>query len=258
MKIANLTSQRIQFGFLLLLLLLAACTSAQEAVENETPTPTQTDTPRPSPTAEPIQHTDTPTVIPAPTNTPLPLVPSTPMLSTFGEDLLCRFGPGEEYALSGAFLAEEVAPVLGRSQGSDWYVVEHPRIPRRYCWLRVEEVHIEGDLESIPIEPLPENIVIGVSVDLAPSILELVPCTFPATFTANYIIQTSGPLSQVTYRKVSNEGMLEWETVAFPSGVPLSFRETLEVGAEGIYFYRIEVTEPNLISGESSAEVVCP
>ncbi len=212
-----------------------------------------------STTGEPT-NTPTPTDVPAPTPSPLPSAtspPPTPMLSSLGADLLCRFGPGEEYALSGTFLMDDTSPVIGRDEEQAWFVVEHPRMPGRYCWLAADDTRVDGDINAIPVSLPPENIVLGVSASLEPAVIKLSSCSFPVTFDAFFTIEISGPVS-VTYRKVSNEGTSGWKTKSFSTGGAKSFSEEFKVDSPGTYFYRVEVSSPNVIQGETSGQVTCP
>jgi hypothetical protein len=205
-------------------------------------------------------NTPTPTDVPAPTPSPLPSAtspPPTPMLSSLGADLLCRFGPGEEYAQSGTFLMDDTAPVKGRDEDQTWFVVEHPRMPGRYCWLTADDTRVDGDINAIPVSPPPENIVIGVSARLEPPVIKLSSCSFPVTFDSFFTIEVSGPVS-VTYRKVSNEGTSGWKTKSFSTGGAKSFSEIFKVDSAGTYFYRVEISSPNVIQGETTGQVICP
>lgn len=238
-----------------------ACTSAGAPLEpdpgegpssemEEIPTNTRLE---PTNTAEPTQ-------IPEPTPSPLPTEtspPPTPMLSAPGADLVCRFGPGEEYAISGTFLMGDTAPVMGKSEDLTWVVIEHPRMPGRYCWLKVEQSHLTGDLNAVPISPPPENIILGVTARLEPQTIKLSSCTFPVSFDAFFTLEASGPLT-VTYRLVSNEGTSSWRTKTFSSAGSKHFDENFEVDSEGNYYYRVEVSSPNVIQGETTGAVDCP
>ena len=179
------------------------------------------------------------------------------MLSSLGADLLCRFGPGEEYAQSGTFLMDDTAPVKGRDEDQTWFVVEHPRMPGRYCWLSAGDTRVDGDINAIPVSLPPENIVIGVSARLEPPVIKLSSCSFPVTFDAFFTIEVSGPVS-VTYRKVSNEGTSGWKTKSFSTSGAKSFSEIFKVDSAGTYFYRVEVSSPNVLQGETTGQVICP
>ncbi len=243
------------------MLIITACAStagSQETVTGGVPPPNEEVLP--TNTIEEPTKTSTPTAAPAPTSSPLPSAtspPPTPMLSSLGADLMCRFGPGEEYTQSGAFLKDDRAPVTGMNEDQTWYVVEHPRMPGRYCWLIADDTRVEGDIHAIPVSPPPENIVLGVSAQLEPPVIKLSTCSFPVTFDAFFTIEVTGPVS-VTYRKVSNEGTSGWKTKSFSSGGPKSFREIFKVDSPGTYFYRVEISSPNVMQGETSGQVLCP
>jgi len=244
-----------------LMIIIAGCASSTEPQDTATDGATSPDEEvLPTGTIGEPTNTPTPTDVPAPTPSPLPSAtspPPIPMLSSLGADLLCRFGPGEKYAQSGTFLMDDTAPVKGRDEEQTWFVVEHPRMPGRYCWLAVDDTRVDGDINAIPVSPPPENIVIGVNARLEPPVIKLSSCSFPVTFDAYFTIEVTGPVS-VTYRKVSNEGTSGWKTKSFSTGGLKSFSEEFKVDSDGTYFYRVEVSSPNMIQGETTGQVICP
>lgn len=249
------------FLLVTLMIIITGCTSPSEPQETATDGAALPDGEMlPTSTIGEPTNTPTPTDVPAPTPSPVPSAtspPPTPMLSSLGADLLCRFGPGEEYTQSGAFLMNDTAPVIGRDEDQTWFVVEHPRMPGRYCWLAADDTRVDGDIDAIPVSLPPENIVIGVSARLEPPVIKLSSCSFPVTFDAFFTIEVSGPVS-VTYRKVSNEGTSGWKTKSFSTGGAKSFSEIFKVDSAGTYFYRVEVSSPNGIQGETTGQVICP
>lgn len=249
------------FLLVTLMIIITGCTSPSEPQETATDGAALPDEEMlPTSTIGEPTNTPTPTDVPAPTPSPIPSAtspPPTPMLSSLGADLLCRFGPGEEYTQSGAFLMNDTAPVIGRDEDQTWFVVEHPRMPGRYCWLAADDTRVDGDIDAIPVSLPPENIVIGVSARLEPPVIKLSSCSFPVTFDAFFTIEVSGPVS-VTYRKVSNEGTSGWKTKSFSTGGAKSFSEIFKVDSAGTYFYRVEVSSPNVIQGETTGQVICP
>ncbi len=249
------------FLLVTLMIIITGCTSPSEPQETATDGAALPDEEMlPTSTIGEPTNTPIPTDVPAPTPSPLPSAtspPPTPMLSSLGADLLCRFGPGEEYGQSGTFLLDDTAPVMGGDEDQTWFVVEHPRMPGRYCWLSAGNTRVDGDINAIPVSPPPENIVVGVSARLEPPVIKLSSCSFPVTFDAFFTIEVSGPIS-VTYRKVSNEGTSGWKTKSFSTGGAKSFSEIFKVDSPGTYFYRVEVSSPNVIQGETAGQVICP
>lgn len=231
---------------------ITAAAGLTQTAESISASPSETEPP-PSQTPEPTATQGvTETAPPIPTSTPGPAV-----VTSASGDIACLFGPGTEYALGGTFQAEDEALVLGKSEDGEWFRIEHPKMERRFCWLNANETNVQGDLTSIEIAPPPDNIVTGVFVDVSPSKLEVAGCSFPAKFEVAFTIQTTGPIT-VMYRGVSDEGKTKYKEVKFSSGQAKSFSEDFTVTSEGDHWYRIEVTEPNIISGESSAKAVCP
>ncbi|MBW8010280.1 MAG: hypothetical protein FVQ83_03420 [Chloroflexi bacterium] len=106
----------------------------------------------------------TPTLTLTPTNTASPTLTSTPTLEptamiTF--DTQCFSGPGPPYPLVGWLLNGTSVELIAVGQFGNWYIVNHPLVNGRACWIAVANISIVGiNPENYPIwypAPLPTS-----------------------------------------------------------------------------------------------------
>jgi hypothetical protein len=242
----------------ILLTLVAGCgapvSPSPAAVQpSDTPESTQappTDTPTP-------QDTPTPTLTPTETLTPTPVEP---MVQPDGKDISCYFGPGLDYAIDGGLLLGEKVPVLGRDSLTLWLQIENPRIPgkNRMCWVPIEKVITEGDIQSAPIVKAPVSLVTSVIVNVKPSKKKLNPCVFPYTFDVEFTIQVTGPVTVTFQRSLSDGHTAPAESVTFKKAGTKTFSDYMRVGSTGDHWFMVTVTYPNATSGTGYGTVTCP
>ncbi len=242
----------------ILLTLVAGCgaptSSAPDAVQaSDTPQQTQA-----SPTATAtLEDTPTPTLTPTLTLTP---TPADPFVSPDGSDISCYFGPSMDYAVDGGLLLGERVPVLGRDALSLWLQIENPRIPgkNRMCWVPVEKVITEGDIQSAPIVEAPVSLVTAVIVNIQPGKKKLSPCVFPYTFNVEFTIQATGPVTVTFQRSKSNGDTAPAESVTFKKAGTKTFSDYMRVGSVGEHWFMVTVSYPNAVSGTGYGTVTCP
>lgn len=215
-----------------------------------------------SDTPSPVPPTDTPAPTPEPTSTPTPeptATPAEPFVSPLGaEDIACRWGPGEEYSVDGGLRLGERVPVNGRDSLTTWLRIENPRREGKNCWVAIGQVLVEGEPNLAPVEPAPASIVPAVSVSLKPAHLEAAGCVFPVTFDVSFSITTTGPAKVTFFREKSNGDKAPKETVEFKTSGTKSFSDSYKVGGEGDYWFSVNVTSPNAITGKGEGSVSCP
>lgn len=245
------------YALCILCILVSGC-GLQGASTNEgeqasdTPEPTQappTETPTP-------ENTATETLIPTETLTPTPV---DPFVSPDGKDISCYFGPGEEYAIDGGLLLGERVSVLGRDALTLWLQIENPRIPgkNRMCWVSIENVITEGDIQSAPIVEAPVSLVTAVVVNVNPSKKTLAACA-SFNFKVAFSIQVTGPVT-VTFQRSDNNGNTgAAEKVTFKQAGTKTFSDTISVNHAGDYWFMVTVTYPNSTSGTGYGTLNCP
>jgi hypothetical protein len=229
-----------------------ASTSPAAADAFDTPEPTPA-----SPTNTPtLENTATETMTPTETLTP---TPADPFVSPDGKDISCYFGPGTEYAVDGGLLLGEKVPVLGRDELTLWLQIENPRIPgkNRMCWVAIEKVITEGDIESAPVVEAPISLVTAVVVNVKPSKKSLSPCA-SFTFKVNFSIQATGPVT-VTFQRSTSTGHNDAaEKVTFKKAGTKTFSDTFSVNSAGDHWFMVTVIYPNATSGTGYGTLACP
>ena len=115
------------------------------------------------------------------------------------QDANVRAGPGTDYDLVGVLIPGQTSPILGQSSDSSWLMIEYIGGPDNVGWVFAPNVHMIGDLPSIPT----------VSPPATPT---LRPTTTPEPGS------TSGPLPIETENP--NAGRLPTFTPPAPQGRP--------------------------------------
>jgi serine/threonine-protein kinase len=70
---------------------------------------------------------------------------------TSDQDLVCLFGPGEEYPAVGELPAGELALVRGLSFNELWWNVANPSNLNEVCWLSTLDTQVSGDISQLPL-----------------------------------------------------------------------------------------------------------
>jgi hypothetical protein len=126
--------KKVAFPLLTFLLLLQACNLPSGAPV--TPTPT---------VATPTLAADLATSTPAITDTPAPT--ATPQNPLVLRDTLCWVGPGPQYDVVSALLANTRVELIGRGTVTGWWVVTNP-IYKDPCWVQAVDVQIEPGFDT--------------------------------------------------------------------------------------------------------------
>lgn len=182
--------------------------SATVEPATQTPLPVEATLPLPSLTLEPMA-TET-VLLDIPTDKPQTATPTTytetgPMIMA-SQDTNCRSGPGGGYSLqSNGLLVGMRVPVRGRISTNTWWLIQNPDDPTRTCWVWSKTTSVDGNIDSIPVIPLPPT--------LTPDIPKfrltgyVMPATYsgpcPVTLTLAGTIYTD-MITDVTYRWTSS------------------------------------------------------
>ncbi len=231
-----------------------------------TPTALPSDTPAPIPTKASSAETRTakppsPTVKPADTKVPTVTPtdrPVSPVASAHDIDVVCRFGPGENYSLEGAVRVGEQVEILAQNKAGDWLQVENPRWAGKLCWIPLAQIVLTGELALAPKLPPPLSIVTAVDVVMDPLTMNISPCVFPVTFDVEFSITTTGPTTVTYYRFLDNGNQAPSESVVFSSAQTQVFQDYYRAGSAGEGWFGVHVTSPNDMQGVGYGTVVCP
>jgi len=129
----------------------------------------------------------------------LPVTQSTPS-ATANQDANCRFGPGQNYSVTGSLLAGQTAPIVGRNADNSWWVIQIPGGGQ--CWIWGGTVTVGGDTGSVP--------------EFAPPATQTATETEIPPLTAPSPISPSGTLNCAD---ASGGVTLAWAPVVYPNGI---------------------------------------
>ncbi len=215
--------------------------------------------------ASPTLDISTPTAVPSETligEVQLPTAgpTSTPLItlaSPIEQPVNCRFGPDISYTIVGALNPGRQAQVIGKNIDITWLFVRNPSDPSTSCWLSVNYIIVEGDVESLPVVGPPEIMVTGIKVSVDPPAMNVACDAFPQTVLLSAEIFTNGP-SVVIWQWESNTGRKSAEKqLLFESGGIKTVQDYYQVDRVGDYTIQVRALLPNSITRETSFKVVC-
>lgn len=231
--------------------------------------------PETSPTADtpPSQPTlDTPTSIVV-TPTPIPIetllalaelptvtatsTPSVTLASPREQPVNCRFGPDISYAVIGALNLGGLAEVIGKNIDVTWVYVRNPSDPSTSCWLSVDFINIEGNVELLPVVGPPEIMVTSIKVSIEPPAMNVACDAFPQSVIMSAEITTNGPSIVTWFWKSSTEKTSPQKEVLFEEGGEKLVQDYYQVDRAGDYSIEVQTILPNTASGGANFKVVC-
>ena len=243
--------------FLLVLVTISSC--------NLTSSP-PTETPLSQPTVDiPVTGVNTSTpvpvetlvdeiVFPTPTLTP---TPSMVLASPRDQPVNCRFGPDVSYTVIGALIVGRQAEVIGKNIDITWIYVRNPSDPSTSCWLFVDLVNVEGNLEMLPVVGPPEIMVTNIKVSVNPSAMNVACDAFPQSVIISAEITTNGPLVVNWYWESSTGQVSDQKQVLFEAGETKTVQDYYQVPRAGDYFIDVRSTPPNGQVGEATFKAIC-
>lgn len=246
-----------RYWFLVLIFLLASCNFPGTQTES---------TPLPTPTSKPVIETvsipatgpgaATSTEVPLPTLTPS----STPQITLAAareQPVNCRFGPDISYAVIGALNPGRQAEVIGKNIDITWLFVRNPSDPSTSCWLSVDFITVEGDVELLPVVGPPEIRVTNIEVRIEPPAMNVDCLALPQSVLIIADITTNGP-SVVTWQWESSAGDRSNEKqILFESGGTKTVQDYYAVNRVADYSVQVKTTLPNAAMGDATFRVIC-
>lgn len=225
-----------------------------------------TATPLSTPTSDPVTGTVdipktglseiTPTEAPLPTQTPSS-TPEITLASAREQPVNCRFGPDISYAVIGALNPGRQAEVIGKNIDITWIFVRNPSDPSTSCWLSVDFIEVEGNVELLPVVGPPEIRVTGIEVRIEPAALNVACTAFPQSVLISADITTNGP-SVVTWQWQSSTGYTSTEKqVLFESGGTKTVQDYYVVDRVADYSIQVNTIVPNTAVGDANFRVIC-
>ena len=223
-------------------------------------------TPLPTSTSDSVTETvsipetgpgeSTPTVASLPTQTPSS-TPEITLASARQQPVNCRFGPDISYAVIGALNPGRQAEVIGKNIDITWLFVRNPSDPSTSCWLSVDFIDVQGDVELLPVVGPPEIRVTSIEVRVEPAAMNVACEAFPQSVLIIADISTNGP-SVVTWHWESSAGRQSDEKqVLFESGGTKTVQDYYVVDRVADYSIQVKTTLPNPAVGEATFRVIC-
>jgi hypothetical protein len=232
------------------------------------PASTPAQTALPQPTADiPVTGVNTPTSTPVPIETLVDAIlfptttststPSTVLASPRAQPVNCRFGPDVAYAVIGALIIGRQAEVIGKNIDVTWIYVRNPSDPSTSCWLFVDLVNVEGNLEMLPVVGPPEIMVTDIKVRIDPPNMNVACDDFPKSVIISADITTNGPLVVTWYWESSTGQVSDQKQVLFEAGEMKTVQDYYQVPQAGDYYIRVRNIPPNSQVGEATFKAIC-
>jgi hypothetical protein len=169
----------------------------------------------------------------------------------------CRVGPDISYAVIGALNPGNRAEVIGKNIDITWLYARNPSDPSTNCWLSVDFINVEGNVELLPVVGSPEIMVTGIKVSVEPASIYVACDAFPQNVVINAQITTNGP-SIVTWFWESSVGKAsQQKQVLFEAGAAKLVQDYYQVDKAGDYSVQVKTILPNPVIGEANFKVVC-
>lgn len=198
----------------------------------------------------------TPTEAKLPTQTPSS-TPAITLASPRGQPVNCRVGPDISYAVIGALNLGRQAEVIGKNADVTWLFVRNPSDPSTSCWLSVDFINVEGNVDLLPVVGPPEIRVTQIEVRIEPPALNVGCESFPQSVLISAEITTNGP-SIVIWQWESSTGRVSDEMqVLFESGGTKTVQDYYVLDRVADYSITVRTLLPNTAVGDANFRVIC-
>jgi hypothetical protein len=149
------------------------------------------------------------------------------------------------------------AEVIGKNIDITWLFVRNPSDPSTSCWLSVDFIDVQGDVELLPVVGPPEIRVTTIEVRIEPAAMNVACEAFPQSVLISADITTNGP-SVVTWRWESSAGHTSNEKqVLFESGGTKTVQDYYVVDRVADYSIQVKTILPNTAVGDANFRVIC-
>ena len=228
---------------ILCLMIVSACNfpiSPSSSPTAPAPTLTQTRVPHQTPT---VTFTPTPVFVVA--------IPKSQTVN-------CRSGPGTAYTVIGELKPGRQAEIVGKNIDVTWLYVKNPSDPSVHCWLAVDFVVTDGNVEALPVVKPPGTTVTAITVSVEPAVINAACNAFPQLVTINIRISANGP-AIVTWRweELSTGDVSDEKSLLFEVGGTKSVQEPYQVRGARDYTMLVRTFQPNEATGRATFKAVC-
>jgi hypothetical protein len=183
--------------------------------------------------------------------------PSITLASPRSQPVNCRVGPDISYAVIGALMLGRKAEVIGKNIDITWLYVRNPTDPSTNCWLSVDFINVEGNVDLLPVVGPPEIMVTSIRVSVDPVAMNIACDALPQSVIISARITTNGP-SVVTWYWESSAGKTSQpKQILFEAGTTKTVQDYYQVDRVGDYSIQVKTTLPNIAMGEANFKVIC-
>ena len=183
--------------------------------------------------------------------------PSITLASPREQPVNCRFGPDVSYAVIGALNPGRQAEVIGKNIDIIWVFVRNPSDPSTSCWLSVDFININGDVELLPVVGSPEIRVTSILVSIEPPVMNVACDAFPQSVIISTQITTNGPAIVTWFWKSSVDKTSPQKQMLFEQGDVKTAQDYYQVDRAGDYSIQVQSLLPNITTGEANFKVIC-
>lgn len=207
-------------------------------------------TPTPSISATPVVDFAPPSATPTST-------PSVTLAGPRQQPVNCRVGPDISYAVIGALNLGTQAEVIGKNIDITWLYVRNPSDPSTNCWLSVDFIDVQGNVDLLPVVGPPEIMVTSIKVSVDPVAMNVACDGFPRTVTVSARITTNGPTIVTWYWESSVGKTSPQKQILFAEGGSNTVQDYYQVDQAGDYSIQVKTVLPNVASGETTFKAIC-
>ena len=208
-----------------------------------------------------------------PTSTPFPLetlavdvelptatatsTPSVTLASPREQPVNCRVGPDISYAINGALNLGSRAEVIGKNIDITWLYVRNPSDPSTNCWLSVDFINVDGNVELLPVVGPPEIMVTNIEVRVEPVAIYVACDALPQSVLVSAEITTNGPSIVIWYWESSAGKISPQKQVLFEQGGTKTVQDYYQADTVGDHSIQVKSAIPNILAGEANFKVIC-
>jgi hypothetical protein len=221
----------------------------------QTQLPPATSAPEITATNQPVE----PTLTLAPSSTQIILTSTTAPTSTPSHPMIsstvntnCREGPSSDWEILSGLMVGQTSQVLGRLYTNKWYLIVDPDDATNSCWVWSKTTVIAGDLNQIPIIPMPSTPtpdlpVFTISASVSPASYT---GACPVDITVGGAIK-SDQATDVVVKWTTSFGY-EFDSIedAFTKAGKKTYSETMTITEDTDGFIRFRIYEPYEVRSE--------
>jgi len=196
----------------------------------------------------------TPRPTPIPTSTPRP--PSAELVVK-SKLVNCRFGPGTVFVTINEFKQGQSLRAVGRNDASTWFYVNDPGNPGGHCWISVDVIETDDEINELEIIPPPVASVTNINLHVEPTRIVVNCNEFPQTVFLEALITTNGP-TLFTWRWETSIGVTSDDgALIFEEAGTQAINEFYQLNAPNDYWIRLHVLTPEERFEQVNIPVTC-